>query len=685
MCPLCLFSFITAAAQAPADSLSVDTLRHTRLDEVTVIGKNAYERVSKTTLGTETIEMTSLRALPSFMGENDLIKSLSLLPGVRSEGDGIGGFEVRGGSSTQNNIRLDGITLYNPSHLMGIFSTFNDDALAQATLYKGPIPAQYGEGSASVLETMLAPGDMTAYHGSFSVGLLMAKIKAEGHIVKDKLSLALSVRRSYVDAIINIVPEYRGTVMNFYDITAKMRYVPKYGQTLDLSFFMGKDNLAIKNTMGMYWGNIGTSINWTARAADSFTFKTTASYTDFSPVMDMTLAQSDDHLKEYIRTASVNERVSYAFDDDRTLEFGLRSELLAVKSAERVSNNIVQRDIRSCWGNSLWISYDASFADRFGLNLGLRLSAFTAIGGNRMNEFLAASEPAPVFRAKTYFTPEPRLCVKYNLSEYHNVKLGASITSQNLHSIRSSATSFPFDRFALTSVSVKPERCTQYVVGYTGMTPSGAFDWSIEGYWKQMDHVYDYMDGRGMYSRINLESIILGGKGRSRGIEFMLRKNTGRLTGWISYTLSRTQTKIEGINSGSWYNSTNDRRNDFNVTAIYKLSDRWSLSGAWIYSSGHPLTAPDAKYELNGQTHYYYSQRNGYMTPATHRLDLSATYTHQGKRFTYRWDFGIFNAYGRLNPYIVYFKDDPESPSGTRAVIQALFAFLPSLSYTLKF
>lgn len=224
----------------------------------------------------------------------------------------------------------------------------------------------------------------------------------------------------------------------------------------------------------------------------------------------------------------------------------------------------------------------------------------------------------------------------------------------------------------------------QYGIGYAGMTADGMFDWSAEGYYKSLRNVYDYQDGRTMFSQVNIESIILGGRGRSYGLEFMFRKNVGRLTGWISYTLSRTRTRIPGINDGRWYDASNDRRHDLSLAAVFRLSDRWSLSGSWIFSSGQPLTAPDVKYELDGTTCYYYSQRNGYRTPPVHRLDLSATWTRPGRHFDTQWSFGIYNAYCRYNPYIVYFEDDPSKPSGTRAVQQSLFGLVPSISYTIK-
>lgn len=317
--------------------------------------------------------------------------------------------------------------------------------------------------------------------------------------------------------------------------------------------------------------------------------------------------------------------------------------------------------------------------------VGVRLDVSTALSGSRFHDYFTYGETRPQFDDKTYVDAEPRVSLKYNITSCHNIKAGYSIATQNLHAIRSSATSFPFDRYALTSAAVKPERAMQYGIGYSGMTGTGAFDWSVEGYWKNLDNVYDYMDGRNSFSSIALESIILGGKGRSYGAEFMVRKNSGKLTGWISYTVSRTETKIPGINDGRWYNAGNDRRHDFSVTANYRFSGKWSVSGSWIFSSGQPLTAPDVKYELDGTTYYYYSARNSYRTPSTHRLDLSATYTHVGKKLTYEWAFGVYNAYCRYNPYVIYFEPDSSKPSGTRAVQQSMYGIVPSVSYTLKF
>ncbi|MDE6485276.1 MAG: TonB-dependent receptor plug domain-containing protein [Duncaniella sp.] len=680
--PLYLTVLCTAVSygEEPAD-----TIPSHELSEIVVQGNSARERVNNLRLGAERLELSKLNEIPSFGGEKDIIKSLSMLPGVRAEGEGGGGFEVRGGNASQNLVTLDGISLYNPAHVMGIFSTFNDEALGGATLYKGPLPAMYGEATSSVLETSLSPGDMEHYHGSLTVGILAAKIKAEGPVVKNKMSFAVSARRSYVDMFLNMVPQYRSTIMNFYDVTAKIRFRPSSRHIIDGSFFASRDNMAISHIMGLYWGNIGGSVNWMARPTDKVSFTTTASVTHFSPKMSMDMMNMNQEMLTFIRSYSLNERIRYNFSEHHALETGIRSELYRVKSAEWIISDVREREIRALWANSAWADYTGSFGEKFDVSAGVRLNLSSILSGAGFHEFISVNHFQNQFAEKTYCDVQPRLSLKYNISRLHNLKAGYAVVSQNLHAIRSSATSFPFDRYALTSAHVRPERAEQVGIGYSGMTSDGGFDWSVEGYYKNINNVYDFKDGKGTFSDIVLENIILGGRGRSYGAEFMLRKNYGKLTGWISYTLSNTETKIPDINDGKWYAASNDCRHDFTISGIYRFNDRWNISASWIYLSGKPLTVPDVKYEVAGETCYYYSSRNGYTAPSTHRLDLAAKYTHKGRKFTYEWSFGIYNTYCRYNPYIVYFEDDPEKPSGTRAVQRSLYGLIPSVSYTLKF
>ena len=661
-----------------------DTLKVNELKEIVVTDFSARNRIQNSHLGSETLELNQLSLTPQMFGEADIIKSITLLPGVRNEADGAGGFEVRGGTAYQNLVTMDGMSLFNPSHMMGVFSTFNEDAMSNATLHKGPIPVTFGGASSSVLETHMKTGNPEKFNFSGTIGILNAKLSASGPIIKDKLTFQVSARRSYVDLFLKLIPQYKGTVMNFYDINAKVRYTPNTSNHIDVSFFASRDHLAVSKLMDMRWGNVAGSVNWMARK-DDWSFTSTASVTNYTTDMSMNIMDANQSLTEYIRSYNLNERILYEFSENHNLEFGIRSELLQVKSGDMMIRDTRQREMRSGWQNALWIKYEGGFFSKLFIELGLRGSLFSAISQSRFHYFNSLYENPPEFKSKTYFHPEPRASLKYQLNEFHNLKAGVSVATQNLHGLRSTMTTFPFDRYALTSDFVRPEVALQYSAGYAGMNSSGSWDWSAEVYYKTMQNVYDYKDGVTMFSRINLESLILQGKGKSYGLEVMLRKNFGKLTGWISYTLSKTETKVPGINNNRWYKASNDRRNDIAVVAFYDFNEKWNVSASWTYASGRPLTAPDAKYTVDGVTCYYYSERNSYMTPPSHRLDVSARYVKEGKRFTSIVSFGFYNLYAHQSPFVIYFEDDPAKPSGTRAVQRSLFSILPSISYTLKF
>lgn len=683
---LSLVLWLPLSIIATAASIATDTIPEEELEELVVTGNSARQRLERVALGAENLELSQLELLPSFFGENDVIKSITLLPGVRSEGEGGGGFEVRGGNSSQNLVLLDGMTLYNPAHVMGIFSTFNDASTGHATLFKGTVPAEFGGASSAVLDVSLLPGNMEKWEGEASLGLLIAKCFVSGPVVKDKLSIAVGGRRSYADLFIQMIPQYKGTVMNFYDATTRIRYVPSESHIIDGSFIISHDNMAIKDVMGMYWGNLAASLGWFARCSDRFSLNTTASYTDYAPKMVQTFTGDDREMRQYIRDLSLQICGDWRISDYHTLRCGLDGELLKVKSMDMASPGGRQVSIKSGAAEAIWAQYAGSFGQRFDMEVGFRMNFYSTLASDRFHKYQSFTDYAsPDFSNKNYFLPEPRVSLKYEITDCHNLKAGFAMTSQYIHSLRSSSTSFPFDRYTLSSAEINPERCRQYGIGYSGMTENGDFDWSAEAYWKSLSGIYDYRDGMTMFSQVNISSIILGGKGRSYGLELMLRKNSGPLTGWIGYTLSHTQSRIPGINNDKWYNANNDRRHDLSVAAIYKFGTKWSLSGQWIFSSGQPLTAPDSKYELSGVTVYYYSARNVYRTPPTHRLDISATYTKKHRKFTSEWNFGIYNVYCRYNPYIIYFEDDPDSPSGSKAVLRALFGLLPSVSYTISF
>jgi len=661
------------------------------LDEVIVSSSSPQSRVAEAQIGVQKIDIAEMAKTPVLFGERDIIKSIQLLPGVKSEGDGSSGYQVRGGTSSQNLIQLDGATVYNAGHLMGIFSTFNDDALTNASLYKGQIPAQFGGGTSSVFDISTKTGAMDAFHANGSIGLLSAKLNVEGPIVKDKLSFFAAARRSYIDLLLKGSKDFKDNVMNFYDLNAKLNWRISDGDMLSLSFFKGKDNMGMDDLMDMDWGNTSVALRWFHRFNDKLHAGTSLSWSDYSSDIGMEVLNTNHEMNGYIRQLTFKESLTWLPTDRHTVNIGLQSALISLQSAEWQINDLHEKEKRDAWENSIWINDEWKITDRMTFMAGLRFNAFSVLGGSpyysldgdgNITETLDYGNGSFV---KTHLTLEPRFSVHYRLGERHSLKAGFSRNSQNIHAIRNSSMSMPFDRYTMSSNLTEPQTANQISVGYIGLTADRKYELSVEGYYKRIDNVYDYRDGKSFNSEIEIERLLQGGKGRAYGAELCLRKNSGRLTGWIAYTLSWAENKIEGINKNRWYTAGNDRRHDLSIVAMYDLSRHWNFSATWKYNTGQALTAPSAKYEIGGDTYYYYAERNGYRAPAYHRLDFSFTHTKQVGRYTRQWSFGLYNAYNRYNPYIITFENDDTKPSGTKTVQYSLFGIIPSVSFNFKF
>ena len=600
------------SAQAQRDVISrVDTLQ-----EVTVTSRSALKRINEVQIGVEKVEIATLARVPALFGEKDIIKSIQLLPGVKSESDGSGGYQVRGGTSAQNLILLDGATVYNAGHLMGLFSTFNDEALANASLYKGLVPAQLGGGTSSVFDIDTRSGDMQRYHFSGTVGLLSAKVMAEGPIQSDKSSFLFAGRRSYLDIFLKSSKDYKDNTMNFYDANLRLNFRLSPQDMLSLTFFRGRDNMGIDDLMDMSWGNTTAAANWLHTFGDPLYANTQLTYSDFSDDVGIDLMNIHYTMAGYIRHLTLNHRQVWTPTKRHRVNYGLETTYLQLKSAEWDIDFLHQREKRNAWMNSLWVNEEWKLNDHLDLSAGARLHLFTVLGGSPYYQVDAKGNivetltPGSGEFVKTYADVEPRVSLKWAISQQYSVKIGYSRTSQDIHAIRGSSASMPFDRYTMTSNIVSPEQADQVAAGWTAITRDGAYDFSLEGYYKDIRNVYDYRDGKSFHSEIEIERLILGGKGRAYGLELAAHKNEGRLTGWLSYTLSWVENKIEGINGGEWYTAPNDRRHDLAVVGMYHLNDRWELSAAWRYNTGQALTAPSAKFEVDGHTYYYYAERN---------------------------------------------------------------------------
>ena len=662
-----------------------DTLR-----EVTVTSRSAQKRVEEVQIGVEKVDIATLAKVPALFGEKDIIKSIQLLPGVKSENEASGGYQVRGGKAAQNLILLDGATVYNAGHLMGLFSTFNDDALMSGSLYKGLVPAQLGGGTASVFDISTRSGDQHDYHFGGTIGLLSAKIVAEGPIRKDRSSFLVAGRRSYLDLFLKATEKYRDNTLHFFDANVRLNFRLSQKDILSLSLFGGRDNMGIEDMMNMEWGNTTVTANWLHTFGDAHYANTKLLYSNFANDVGIDMLNTYYTMKGYIRHATVQHQHVWQAGSHR-LNGGVEATHLQLQSAEWDINLLHQRERRKALTGALWVGDEWKMGRRMELSAGVRLHLFSALGGSPYYQIdtdgniIETTVKSRGSIVKTYADVEPRISAKLTLNEHHSVKLGYSRTSQDIHAISGMSMSMPFDRYTMTSNIVKPEQADQIAAGWVGITNRGDYDFSAEAYYRNIRNVYDYRDGKAFYSEIEIERLILGGKGRAYGVELCAHKNNGALTGWISYTLSWSENKIEGINGGQWYTASNDRRHDLAVVGMYQLSPSWDLAATWRYNTGQALTAPSAKYDIDGTTFYYYNERNGYRAPAYHRLDLSANYTKKLKRATRIWSFGIYNAYCRYNPFTIRFKNDVDNPTGTVVEQTSLFGLIPSVSFTLKY
>ena len=665
-------------------------LREQQLQEVIVNANNAKRRVSSVQIGAEQIQVRELTSRPALFGEADVMRSLQLLPGVKSESDASSSFQVRGGTAAQNTILYDDAPVYNVGHLAGLFSAFNDNALATATLYKGLVPAQLGGASSAVFDINGRTGRSDRWGGNVSIGLLSAKASVEGPVVKDRLNVLLTARRSYADMFLKLTDEYRDNTLYFFDTNLKADWRINDRHHLYLSFFASRDRTAISDMVDIRWTNLATSLSWMWHVGQRATAQTTLFTSAYNTNNGIDILGTSISYQGHIRHTGLRHNTRIVLGRHE-LNAGLQTMLSDVKSAEWTRVSLHEKEQRKAWDNSLWLNWQWRMADQLTLSAGLRLSAFSALGGPYYYDIDANGNITWLHRrkeyrpVKTHVVAEPRASVVWQATPLFSVKAGYSRTSQNIHALRNQNTSTPFDRYTISTNLIRPEIADQLSLGAFYMTPTQQYDFSVEGYFRHVKNVLDYRDGISFASAIEIERLVLSGEGRGYGVELCARRNTGRLTGWIGYTLAWSQTRIPGISQGHWYDANNDRRHDINIVASYRLNAAWTLNATWTYNSGQAFTAPSAKYQVVDNYIYYYAERNGYRAPDYHRLDIGATWTKpiSHGRLTREWAFGIYNLYNRYNPWLIRFTDS-QYGRGTKATQYSLFGIVPSVSFNLK-
>lgn len=665
------------------------------IDEVVVTAVKKDKNLTSAQMGAETLNIKSIEKLPVLFGEKDVMKTIQLLPGIKSNGEGSSGFSVRGGATDQNLILLDEAPVYNASHLLGFFSTFNSDALKDASIIKGNSPAQYGGRLSSVLDVKMKDGNNKDYNLNGGIGLISSRLSVEGPIQKEKSSFIVSGRRTYADLFLKTNKDYKDNKLYFYDLNLKANYQINENNRIYLSGYFGRDVLGLGDTFNTDWGNTTATLRWNSIISSKLFSNTSFIYSNYDYKISLKNDDTVFDLNSKIRDWNLKQDFTWFAGNKHSVRFGLQSiyHTLTPSSASGTTVSSFPRNPRYSWENAVYINDDFKATEKLTINYGVRLAIFSVLGGDTFNTYENGVLTDSKFLekgkfGKTYVNPEPRISANYRINEVSSVKGGYSRNTQNLHLLSNSNSGNPTDQWIGSSYTVKPEIADQISVGYSRNFNNNNYELNAEVYYKSMKNQIDFKNGAqiGFDAGSDVESELLFGKGRAYGLELIAKKKSGKLTGWISYTLSKTERKINGINNNEWYNARMDKTHDLSIVATYQLNPKWSFSGLFVYSTGNAVTFPTGKYELNGQTIFQYSNRNADRMPAYHRMDLSATYEPtSNKRFRGSWTFGIYNLYGRENAYTINFEDNPDRPGTTRAMQTSLFRWVPNITYNFKF
>ncbi|MBL7683914.1 MAG: TonB-dependent receptor [Flavipsychrobacter sp.] len=672
--------------------VNANMIDETSLKEVVVSSKKDNDNLTKATMGTEVLDIKAASKIPVVFGEKDLVKTIQLMPGVKSSGEGSNGFSVRGGATDQNLILLDEAPVYNASHLLGIFSTFNSDALKDATIIKGNSPSQYGGRLSSVLDVKMKEGNNKEYHVSGGLGLISSRVTIEGPIQKEKSSFMISGRRTYADLIASLSSDFKDIKLYFYDLNAKANLAINSKNKLYFSGYFGKDVLGVSKTFGSNWGNVTGTLRWNSVVSSKLFSNTSFIYSNYDFNVNFTTDGSVINTNSNIKDLNLKQDFTYFLNSNNTMRIGFNIIHHTITPSTTTGTGIVNtKKSRKGLENAIYVNNSYKAYDKLSIDYGLRFSFYNVLGGDvynvyQNNQLVQSIKLDEGKFGKTYYNLEPRLSMNYRLSNNSSIKAGYARNTQSLHLMSNSTGGSPTDQWIGNSYNIKPEVADQVSIGYSRNFKDNVFELNSEVYYKAMQNQIDYRDGTDINTTPDIESELLYGKGRAYGVEVIFKKKTGKLTGWIGYTLSKTERQINGINDGKWYNAKQDRTHDLSVVGIYSLTSRWTLSGAFVYTTGNAVTFPTGKYTLNNMTLYQYGNRNANRMPATHRLDISATYEKPSKkRFQSSWTIGLYNAYGRSNPYSVTFRESKSDPNKIEAVQTSLFQWVPSVTYNFKF
>jgi hypothetical protein len=661
--------------------LNVSLLTDAReLSEVVVSAERRNVNVIKSEMSTEKLSAKSIKSVPALMGEVDVIKAVQLLPGVQSTSEGSSGFSVRGGGHDQNLILLDEATVYNASHLMGFFSVFNNDAVKDVTLYKGDIPASFGGRLSSLLDIRTKDGNNQHYTATGGIGLISSRLTLEGPL-GEKASAIVSGRRTYADVFLAFANEenLRNSSLYFYDMNAKLNYRIDDNNRLFLAGYFGRDKFGA-DFAGMSFGNKTATMRWNHIFSPQLfsNFTLIGSFYDYYLRSEIS-SQLNQELTSGLEDYGFKADFSYHPNPANSLKFGYNfvfHGFLPGEGGGLSEESIVGRvslPKEFAMEHVVYLSNETDIAGKLKLKYGLRFSTFQNI------------DKGSVYYHQQQL--EPRAGAAYIFNDLHSVKASYARTVQYIQLASNSSSGSPLDMWFQASPNVKPQLCDQFAAGYFRNFADDEYEASAEVYYKNMQHVVDFKDHASLLINENMEQELRFGKGYSYGLELMLRKTRGPLSGWISYTLSKSRRQIDGINEGKEYRSPYDKPHNVSIVGAYELSPKWSVSANWVYADGTPVTYPTGRFLVENTYIPVYSGRNEYRYPAYHRLDLSVScqLSKPGKRFKHELNFSLYNAYGRKNVWTILFRQEDERPDVSYAEKIYLFTYIPSITWNFSF
>lgn len=672
------------------------------LDEVVITGEAVNQNVTSAEMSTITMDIKTIRQIPAFMGEIDIIKAIQLLPGVQSISEGSSGFSVRGGSMDQNLIQLDEATVYNASHLMGFFSVFNNDAIKDVKLYKGDIPASSGGRLSSLLDVRMKDGNTKRFSGTGGIGTISSRLTLEGPIVKDKASFIVSGRRTYADLFLklNSDPDIRSSSLYFYDFNAKLNYNINDNNRIYLSGYFGQD--VFKNPdFKMGWGNQTVSFRWNHLFSKKLFSNFTFLYSKFDyelgvPEGDVSSFSWIANLKDYGGKADFN----YYLNTNNTLRFGVMSTFhnfvpgtaRGLGEGAFLTEYAVEDNNGLEW--AIYLSNEQKIGSRFVAKYGIRFSYFVNVGEATIYNYDENYDmiDSTVYDKGEFFSPyygfEPRIGMTYILNEKSSVKASYSRTRQYVHLAQNSTAGTPLDIWFPCSPNVSPQVADQVALGYFRNFRSNTIETSVEAYYKKIQNAVDFKDHAELLLNQLFEGELRRGDAWSYGLEFLVKYNIKKFSGWVSYTLSKTERQINGINDNKSYPVSYDKPNDVSIVLNYNVIPRLSMGFAWVYATGSAVTFPTGRFVYGNKITPIFSDRNGYRLPDYHRLDISVTFMSKpNPEKNWAWDlnFSAYNAYARKNPWVINFKQVPGNPNETYAEMTYLFSIVPALTFNFKF